>query len=160
MKLLAPSTEAADLAPRSAVVRFTSGTGTPSTTPSAKGDRYFDTTNNEDWVAIGTSSSADWRLVPRHKPSTTTASSSYTFVRADGDSTKRFTAANPTATLPTNASVPFPVGTRIGMYCSGTTLTVANLRLQGAPLRTVATDEMLVAEKIATDTWLLVGGTA
>lgn len=137
---------------------FTTGTGTPSATPAAKGHQYFDVTNNELWVAIGTSTSADWRLVPRLKNPTTQAGATYTLVRADGDSLIRYTGATPTVTMPTNASVPFAVGTSVQHYCSGTSLTIANTRLQGSPLRTVPTDRFLLTTKIATDTWVVGGG--
>lgn len=37
-----------------------SGAGAPSSTPGKVGDKYVDTTNNELYFAVGTSSSADW----------------------------------------------------------------------------------------------------
>ena len=40
-----------------------SGAGVPSTTPSNIGDTYTDTTNLKFYVAMGTSSSADWKKV-------------------------------------------------------------------------------------------------
>ena len=40
-----------------------SGAGAPSSTPSNVGDWYIDTTNKKAYVAMGTSSSADWKKV-------------------------------------------------------------------------------------------------
>lgn len=40
----------------------TTGTGAPSSTPSAVGDRYYDTTNKDWYEAVGTASSADWQF--------------------------------------------------------------------------------------------------
>lgn len=37
------------------------GAGAPATTPSYVGERYFDTTGNREYIAIGTTSSADWK---------------------------------------------------------------------------------------------------
>lgn len=39
------------------------GTAAPATTPSAVGDHYIDTTNKKEYVATGTSSSADWTIL-------------------------------------------------------------------------------------------------
>ena len=39
----------------------TSGAGAPSSTPSNAGDIYVDTTAKKSYIAVGTSSSADWR---------------------------------------------------------------------------------------------------
>lgn len=41
----------------------TYGTGAPSSTPSAIGDTYVDTSTGNIYMAVGTSSSADWRLL-------------------------------------------------------------------------------------------------
>lgn len=40
-----------------------SGAGVPTTTPSNKGDIYIDTTNLKMYIAMGTSSSSDWKKV-------------------------------------------------------------------------------------------------
>lgn len=40
-----------------------SGAGAPGTTPSAIGNQYVDTTAGNIYYAVGTSSSADWRLL-------------------------------------------------------------------------------------------------
>lgn len=39
-----------------------SGAGAPSSTPTALGDIYIDTTNDNAYVAVGTASSADWEI--------------------------------------------------------------------------------------------------
>jgi len=39
----------------------TEGAGAPGTTPSNAGDIYIDTTAKKSYIAVGTSSSADWR---------------------------------------------------------------------------------------------------
>ncbi len=41
----------------------TTGAGVPSSTPSNIGDIYIDTTNNKMYIAMGTSSSSDWKKV-------------------------------------------------------------------------------------------------
>lgn len=39
----------------------TEGSGAPSSAPSNAGDMYIDTTNKKSYIAVGASSSADWR---------------------------------------------------------------------------------------------------
>lgn len=41
----------------------TTGAGAPSSTPANVGDTYIDTTNKKMYVAMGTSSSSDWKKV-------------------------------------------------------------------------------------------------
>ena len=43
---------------------FFTGTASPTTTPSFSGAIFVDTTNDRTYLATGTSSSADWKLVP------------------------------------------------------------------------------------------------
>jgi len=40
-----------------------SGAGVPTSTPANLGDIYIDTTNNKQYIAMGTSSSSDWKKV-------------------------------------------------------------------------------------------------
>ena len=40
-----------------------SGAGVPSSTPSKLGNIYIDTTNKKQYIAMGTSSSSDWKKV-------------------------------------------------------------------------------------------------
>jgi hypothetical protein len=56
-------------------VAVSSGAGVPSSTPAAIGDRYVDTTNDAEYVAMGTASSADWSFSSQ-KPKTSTVSGS------------------------------------------------------------------------------------
>jgi hypothetical protein len=53
-------TDATNVAAAGAPI-ITSGAGAPSSTPSAVGDIYVDTTGDIGWVATGTASSADWK---------------------------------------------------------------------------------------------------
>ena len=73
-------------------------------------------------------------------------------------------AAQVTVTIPTNASVAFPVGTRMMLLSTGAggvTLTTTSLTLLGSsPNKTIAVNEAIYIEKVATDTWAIVGGTA
>jgi len=73
-------------------------------------------------------------------------------------------AALVTVTIPTNASVAFAVGTRIDLMSTGAgglTLTTTSLTLLGSsPKKTIAQNEVLSIEKVATDTWAIIGGTA
>jgi len=39
------------------------GSGAPSTTPTVDGALYIDTTNKNVYISVGTSSSADWKLI-------------------------------------------------------------------------------------------------
>ena len=41
----------------------TTGAGVPSSTPANIGDIYIDTSDNKFYIAMGTSSSADWKKV-------------------------------------------------------------------------------------------------
>jgi len=41
----------------------TTGSGVPSSAPANIGDIYVDTTNNKFYIAMGTSSSSDWKKV-------------------------------------------------------------------------------------------------
>ena len=67
-------------------------------------------------------------------------------------------------TIPTNASVAFPVGTRMMLLSTGAggvTLTTTSLTLLGSsPNKTIVQNEAIYIEKTATDTWAIVGGTA
>jgi len=73
-------------------------------------------------------------------------------------------ASQVTVTIPTNASVAFAVGTRICLMSTGAggiTLTTTSLTLLGSsPNKTVVQNEAFYIEKVATDTWAIIGGTA
>jgi len=73
-------------------------------------------------------------------------------------------AALVTVTVPTNASVAFPVGTQIALQSTGAggvTLTTTSLTLNGSsPNTTIAQNEVMVLEKTGTDTWSVLGGTS
>ena len=73
-------------------------------------------------------------------------------------------ASQVTVTIPTNASVAFATGTRMVLMSTGAgglTLTTTSLTLLGSsPNLTIAQNEALYIEKIATDTWAVVGGTS
>jgi len=98
-------------------------------------------------------------------PATTQAGTTYTLALADAFSMILCSnAALVTVTVPTNASVAFPVGTQIALQSTGAggvTLTTTSLTLNGSsPNTTIAQNEVMVLEKTATDTWSVLGGTA
>lgn len=71
-------------------------------------------------------------------------------------------ASQVTVTVPTNASVAFPVGTRIVVYSTGAggiTLTTTSLTILGTNV-TCAQYEAMYLEKYATDSWIVIGGTS
>jgi len=59
IEALADVTDATNVAAAGASI-ITSGAGSPSSTPSAVGDIYIDTTGDISWIATATASSADW----------------------------------------------------------------------------------------------------
>lgn len=80
---------------------ISSGAGAPATTPSAVGDRYVDTTNDVEYVATGTASSADWDEVLTAASGTTLSAAT----SAGGDSVPFFDVSdsdNPKMTTITN----------------------------------------------------------
>jgi len=97
-------------------------------------------------------------------PATTQSGTTYTLDLSDVFSTVMFSnAALVTVTVPTNASVAFPVGTQISLQSLGgsVTLTTTSLTLNGSsPNTTIAQNEIMVLEKTGTDTWSVYGGTS
>jgi hypothetical protein len=116
-------------------------------------------------VTIGLDLAAVSRLTLNAQTGTT-----YTFVLADADQ-KLITASNASAqtySIPTNASVAFPIGTQINIIAigtgqvtinavtSGTTTVLSNGGTAAAPkLRVQYSAATLI--KVATDTWYVVG---
>ena len=99
-------------------------------------------------------------------PATTQSGTTYTLDalrRIQHGATVR-NAALVTVTVPTNASVAFPVGTQIALQSTGAggvTLTTTSLTLNGSsPNTTIAQNEVMVLEKTGTDTWSVLGGTS
>ncbi len=98
-------------------------------------------------------------------PATTQSGTTYTLELSDVFSMVLLSnAALVTVTVPTNASVAFPVGTQIALQSTGAggvTLTTTSLTLNGStPNTTIAQNEVMVLEKTGTDTWSVLGGTA
>lgn len=98
-------------------------------------------------------------------PATTQAGTTYTLALADAFSMILCSnAALVTVTVPTNASVAFPVGTQVALQSTGAggvTLTTTSLTLNGSsPNTTIAQNEVMVLEKTATDTWSIMGCTS
>jgi hypothetical protein len=87
----------------------------------------------------------------------------YTLVIGDAGKLVSLTNANAiTLTIPTNASVAFPIGTKIGLYQGGAgQVTVGGadvtIRSQDTALKMVGIYAGAVLIKLATDTWLLEG---
>jgi hypothetical protein len=83
------------------------------------------------------------------------ATTPYTLVLGDAYTCQRFTAASPAVTIPTNASVAYPVGTEIAIRQAGTgtlTLTTTSLTINGT-VPTWAQHVEVLFRKVATDTW-------
>jgi len=96
---------------------------------------------------------------------TTQAGATYTLALGDAHSLVYFSnAAEVTVTIPLNAAVAFETGTRITLMSTGAgglTLSTTSITLLGSsPNKTIAQNEGLYLEKIATDTWAILGGTA
>lgn len=97
----------------------------------------------------------------------TQSGTSYTLALADQGKVVELTAATAVAlTVPTNASVAFPVGTTIGLLQYGAgQVTVAGaggvtLRSSGGRLKTAAQYSAVWLRKRATDEWVVTGDTA
>jgi hypothetical protein len=98
-------------------------------------------------------------------PQNSQSGSSYAVVIGDAGKHLFFTAATVTATIPANASVPFPIGSTIAFIANaGTTLTVAitsdTMYLGGTGTtgsRTLAAYGMATAVKVASTTWFISG---
>lgn len=79
----------------------------------------------------------------------------YTLVLGDANTVKRFTTASAAVTIPTNASVAFPVGTEVSIRQAGTgtlVLTTASLTINGT-VPGWAQHVEVKFRKVATDTW-------
>lgn len=96
-----------------------------------------------------------------------TAGGAYTFTAADAGKLKASPTSDTAAvvwTIPTNATVPFGIGTAIKVLQRGTgQITVSGqpgvvLNATGAAYKTAAQHASLVATKLFADTWLLEGG--
>lgn len=109
-------------------------------------------------------------LESKHVPLTTfeqQAGTAYTLALADAGKVKMTASADTSAvvwTIPTNASVPFPIGSAVGILQWGTgQITVTGsagvtLRSVGGASKLSAQYARAVVEKVFTDTWLLTGG--
>jgi hypothetical protein len=92
----------------------------------------------------------------------TVSSGNYTFALSDGGTYMRFTSGG-TLTVPTNAAVPFPVGTIISGIGTTTTITFAGaggVTVNKPTSRTLTLSEnfsSFTITKVATDTWDLAG---
>lgn len=89
----------------------------------------------------------------------------YTLALTDSAQFVTLNNASPiTLTVPTNASVAFPIGTQVNIVQLGagqvTVSTAATLRSQGAKYKLNGQYAAAVLIKIATDEWVLVGNTA
>lgn len=89
---------------------------------------------------------------------------SYTLVSTDAAKLISLTNASPiTLTVPTNASVAFPIGTQILIYQGGAgTVTVGGtptIRSQGSKLKTNGQYAIAGLLKVATDEWVFFGNT-
>ena len=88
-----------------------------------------------------------------------------TLAAADHATTNIYTDASlVTVTIPTNATVALDVGswtTLVAAGAGGLTLSTTGITLIGSsPNTTIAQNEAMVVQKTATDTWLVLGGTA
>lgn len=98
---------------------------------------------------------------------TTQSGTTYTLALADQGKVVELTSATAvTLTVPTNASVAFPVGTMVGLLQYGAgqvTLSPAGgvtLRSSGSRLKTAAQYSAVWVRKRATDEWVVTGDTA
>lgn len=100
-------------------------------------------------------------------PVTSQAGASYTGVLADGFSFIRFTNAGAvTFTVPTNASVPYPIGTVIEFEQAGAGTVTATpaggvtINSRGGVFNTAGQFAIGALKKVGTDTWTLAGDLA
>lgn len=88
----------------------------------------------------------------------------YTLVLTDAAKLVTLTNASPiTLTVPTNASVAFPIGTQILLYQGGagqvTVSSSATIRAEGSKTKTNGQYSIAGLVKVATDEWVLFGNT-
>lgn len=132
----------------------------------------FDTATRQQfevWAHDGTlfqPTLQDSRYMPQTFLDTAPLGTAYTFVSADAGKMKRSNAADTAAaiwTIPTNASVPFPINTSIGILQFGTgQITVVGasgvvLRAFGGATALAGIYADAVITKVFTDTWWLRG---
>lgn len=143
-----------------AATRITAGAGLTS----ADIDKFAKQVDTQQYWAL--TAAGVWRRVNGPKVPVNDASTAYTFVAADVDFYRRFTAATAVAaTIPTNASVPFPIGTEIELIQAGagqvTITAAAGVTFgPGTLYGTSGVGASIRAKKIATDTWDITGSLA
>lgn len=105
--------------------------------------------------------------MPNHTVAFTTNAQTWTYTLALSDAGKIITVSAEgeiTLTVPTNASVAFPVGTEIKIASLMSSVAVVKasgvtIRPYGATKYTVPAERVGTLIKMATDTWLIYGGT-
>lgn len=103
------------------VKHMTVAAGAPSAAPERVGDGYFDSTNTRAYLAVGTSTTADWKQIyPAKTEVNAQTGTTYTLVIGDeGVLVTMDNAGANTLTIPTNASVAFPTDTIITVIQKG-----------------------------------------
>lgn len=103
---------------------------------------------------------------PRSRKPITDATTARTLKLSDAERYIRFTNGSPiTLTVPTNATVPFPIGTEVhGIMAGAGTVTIAGagvtFNAAGADLTTNTQFSKFTLKKVATDTWDVYGSFA
>ena len=102
---------------------------------------------------------------PVHPPAGTESATTFTLAADDDDVLIRCTNASATTcTVPTNASVALPIGFETVLFAEGAggvTLSTTGITLAGSsPNTTISQNEAIFLKKVATDTWVVIGGTA
>ena len=139
-------------------LRFRRGTSTPSAASFADGEPAVDTTNNRFYVKMGASMV---EIGPMLLTETTARTSAYTLDLTDlGRVVPVDSASAATVTVPTNASVAFPIGSVVYVYNLGAgAVTLAGSA--GVTLRgnsgTMAQYKEVSLRKRATDEWVITG---
>lgn len=88
-------------------------------------------------------------------PASDQSGASYTLTANDANTVRRFTTANPAVTIPTNAAVPYVIGTYIGIRQAGTgtlVLTTTGLTINGT-VAAWAQHRETWFRKVDTNTW-------
>lgn len=120
--------------------------------PSTAGPRVYieDTSNTLLW------NGAAWVYYASNMASDDEAGTTYTLVMADANKRKRFTSGSATTvTVPTNASVAFPLDTEIVLRRAGTgslSVTTTSLTINGTISHAAQHDSVMI-KKVAADTW-------
>lgn len=114
--------------------------------------------SDHDWLTWYDGSA--WVL---NRPATTYSTAAVTLSLADAERTLTFdNASQVVVTVPTNASVNFPVGTRVVVHsigAGGVTLSTTGLTIRGLKV-TCQQFEAMYLEKFAADSWIVIGGTS